>query len=186
MAKPDTNFLSFADRTDEIYDGLNVDPRAEGKDPADFDDLLKISHCRGLVFSNFVVQGAGRQRENAIDLNHECSGIVLIDGTVEAGQQNAITIKGGCTATTLRRIVILRPSKNCDIELGNHSDQSQRRTTHTYAHDVTRSDGRPVRVTVGNADWPIATGDTQIERQYLRSARLKAYLALKRLFPALP
>jgi hypothetical protein len=186
MAKPDTNFLSFADRRDENHDGLNVDPRAEGKDPADFDDLLKISHCRGLVFSNFVVQGAGRQRENAIDLNRECSGILLIDGTVEAGQQNAITIKGGCTGTTLRRLVILRPSKKCDIELGNHSDQSAQRTTHTYAHDVTRSDGQRVRVTVGHADWPIATGDTQIERQYFRSYRLKAYLALKRIFPALP
>jgi len=186
MAKPDRNFLSFADRRDEHHDGLNVDPRVEGKDPADFDDLLKISHCRGLVFSNFVVQGAGRQRENAIDLNRECSGVLLIGGTVEAGKQNAITIKGGCTNTILRRIVILRPAKKCDIELGNHSDQSAQRTTHTYLHDVTRSDGQRVRVTVGHADWPIATGDTQIERQYFRSYRLKAYLALKRIFPALP
>ena len=186
MSKPDTNFLSFADQTDVTHAGLHIDPREEGKNPADFDDLLKISHCTRLNLFRFTVLGGGLQRENAIDCNRECQDVQLWDGTIEAGRQNAITIKGGCTRIVLNRIVIIRAGGNCDIELGNHSDQSHCRTTRTYLHDVARSDGKPLRVTVGNADWPIATGSTCIERQYFRSYRLKAYLLLKRLFPAIP
>lgn len=186
MSKPDNNFLSFADEIGITHAGLHIDPREEGKNPADFDDLLKISHCANVKIERFTVLGGGLQRENAIDLNRECYGVVLKDGTIEAGRQNAITIKGGCTDTVLCRLVIIRAGGNCDVELGNHSDQSAKRTTRTYLHDVARSDGKPLRVTVGNADWPIATGSTRIERQYFRSYRLKAYLLLKRLFPALP
>lgn len=185
MSKPDNNFLSFADQTDVTHAGLHIDPREEGKNPADFDDLLKISHCTTLTIQRFTVLGGGLQRENAIDLNRECNDVTLKDGTIEAGKQNAITIKGGCKLTKLARIVIIRAGGNCDVELGNHSDQSDKRTTHTYLLDVARSDGKPLRVTVGNADWPICRGTT-IERQYFRSYRLKAYLLLKRLFPALP
>lgn len=186
MSKPDNNFLSLADQTDRFHSGLHIDPREEGKNPADFDDLLKISRCTRISVGCFTVLGGGLQRENAIDLNRECQAVLLSDGTIEAGRQNAITIKGGCADTHLCRIVIIRAGGNCDVELGNHSDQSAKRTTRTYLHDVARSDGKPLRVTVGNADWPRCTGTTRIERQYFRSYRLKAYLFIKRIFPALP
>lgn len=185
MSKPDRNYRSFADETGETRTDLHIDPRDEGLDPADFDDLLKISHCRTWTLDGFGVFGGGRQRENAIDLNRACQDVMLANGTVEAGKQNAITIKGGCVGTTLHNIVIVRPGGNSDIELGNHSDQSQSRTTGTILSNVTRSDGKPLRVRGGNADWPIATGTTRIRRQWFRSLKLKIYVAGKRRFPRL-
>jgi hypothetical protein len=184
MTAPDRNFRSFADETNQVRVGLHIDPREEGIDPATVDDVLKISHCRDWRLSQFTVLAGGLQRENAIDLNRDCARVTLENGTIEAGRQNAITIKGGAEDTTLRRIVIIRAGGHCDIELGNYSDQSRRRVRRTIIEDVSRSDGRPVRVRCGDADWPIVI-NSNVEILYVQSAAIKLYVRLKRLFPAL-
>lgn len=176
--KPDRNFRSISDVTGYTLEHELIDPRAQGIDPAGFDDLLKLSNARDVLVSHCAVRGGGLQRENAIDLNRNCSGVVIRDCAVEAGRQNAITIKGGTKNTILQRVTIERPGGNCDIELGNFSDQSFERTTGTFISSVTRLDGQPVRVRCGHADWPLVT-NSNVRILYFQSYRLKLYVWAK-------
>lgn len=179
MTPPDANFRSYADETDLVLEWLSIAPQMEGKDAADFDDLLKFSRVQRARVSRCLIRGNGRQRENAIDLNRGCEDIVIEDCRIEAGRQNAITIKGGCQRVSLRRLAIERAGGHCDIELGNWSDQSPARTIGVTLEDVRRADGKPVRVRVGNADWPMIRGGN-VRIQYFQSYVLKAYLWAKR------
>ena len=178
MAKPDANFRSYADETDLVLTDLTVDPALDGLDPASFDDLVKLSHVQRARVTGLIVRGAGRNRENGIDLNRECEDIVIDGAQIEAGRQNAITIKGGCRRITLRNIVITRAGGNCDIELGNWSDQSAEPVREVVFENVRRFDGLPVRLRVGHADRPKIEGG-KIKLQFWASLALKAYVQFR-------
>lgn len=178
MSTPDRNFRSISDVTGYTLEVETIDPREQGLDPAGFADLLKLSHAVDVTVRNCTIRGGGLQRENAIDMNRNCRAIVITDCAVEAGKQNAITIKGGCKNTLLRRVIIERAGGNCDLELGNYSDQSFERTTGTLLDSVVRADGKPVRVRCGQADWPVVTNG-KVEILYFQSYVLKFYVWLK-------
>jgi hypothetical protein len=179
--KPDTNYVSHADVQDLILRDVVVDPRLEGKDPAAFDDLFKLSKVERAEITNLTVDGGGLQRENAIDCNRECKGIKILGAKLAAGKQNALTIKGGCSDILVFNVEITRPGGNCDIELGNHSDQSRKKTTGVVIDNVWRKDGKPVRLRVGHADWPrIVNSNVKID--YVMSYLLKTYLFFRYLF----
>lgn len=173
-AAPDQNYRSYCDVTDVYEAGRTIDPRREGLDPAAFDDLLKLSHVQRAMLRGFAVRGGGLQRENAIDLNRECADVILDCFSVEAGRQNAVTIKGGCVRTTITHLVIERAGGHCDIELGNWSDQSQAPVRSTVLENVSRADGKLVRLRVGHAERPIIVGGN-VEYLWLQSLALKVY-----------
>jgi hypothetical protein len=181
VSRPDNNYRSHADIAGLVLSGEQIDPRLEGKDPAEFDDLLKLSHVTNATVRGCAIRGGGAQRENALDLNRQCAD-VLIDGcTLESGRQNALTIKGGCVAITVKDTVIVPGRGHCDIELGNWSDQSTARTTRVWLVNVTRSDGRPVRLRVGRADDPIVLGGN-VRKDRLGSLLITAAWWAKYLF----
>lgn len=172
--KRDVNYRSIADQQGYTLADEVIDPRADGLSPAQFDDLLKLSHARDVLVQRCTIRGGGEQRENAVDLNRNCRNIVLADCVLEAGRQNALTIKGGCELVTVARVTIEGAGGNCDIELGNWSDQSTAPVRGVRLLDVRRSDGRPVRLRVGRAEMPrIEGGNVRLDR--LGSLRLKTY-----------
>lgn len=177
----DNNYKSYADVSDIVVRDLVVDPRLEGLDPASYDDLLKFSNAVSISIENLVVDGNGEQRENAIDMNRNCMSISIKNARLVSGWQNAITIKGGCVSIHLENVEIVPGHGHCDIELGNWSDQSQFKTRGVSLKNVWRSDGEPVRLRVGNAEYPVIT-NCDIEYLWFQSLLLKAYVAIKRLF----
>ena len=158
MGKPDNNLRSYADQSGILVADQVIDPRPAGFDPATIDDVLKLSRVTNARFERIEVRAGGLQRENALDLNRQCSDVSIEACTLESGRQNAITIKGGCVAITIKDVVIIPGAGHCDIELGNWSDQSTEKTTRVWLINVTRSDGKPVRLRVGRADHPIILG----------------------------
>lgn len=174
MSTPDRNYRSIADVDGFELTNETISPALTGENPAEFDDILKLSHARNGVVRGCFIGAAGLQRENAIDMNRNCERIVVGDCRLASGRQNAVTIKGGCRHIQLQRVRIVPGSGHCDIELGNWSDQSQERVTDVLLEDVIRTDGQPVRVRLGHADRPaIAGGNVRID--WFGSAVLKLY-----------
>lgn len=181
MTTPDKNFRSYADQSGILVADQVFDPRAAGEDPAHIDDVLKLSHVTNARFLRCEVRAGGLQRENALDLNRECADVLIEGFTLESGRQNALTIKGGCTAITIKDTVIIPGQGHCDIELGNWSDQSTAKTTRVWLINVTRSDGKPVRLRVGRADDPIILGGN-VRKDALGSLLITAAWWAKYLF----
>ena len=177
MSDTDTNFLAYADTAGLRLSAIVADPAAEGKNPDDYDDVFKLSHVTDFKVDGLTVRG-GQQKENAIDMNRECVDVEIINARLEAGKQNAITIKGGCKNISLFGVTIERAGGHCDIELGNWSDQSWNKTTGVVLTNVVRLDGQPVRVRVGHADDPVIAGGN-VKILFWGSLYLKAYWNLK-------
>ncbi|HWA07923.1 MAG TPA: hypothetical protein VG838_00500 [Opitutaceae bacterium] len=178
MSDTDKNYKAWADLVGLVLTDLTVDPREEGLNPADFDDLFKLSHAEQVKVTGLTVRGGGLQKENCIDMNRLCRDVEIINARLEAGQQNAITIKGGCRDIHLSAITIERAGGHCDIELGNWSDQSWDPVTGVVLTNVCRADGKPVRVRVGHADAPVIVGGN-VKILFWGSLYLKTYWNLK-------
>lgn len=158
MTKPDNNYISIADVTGKTLKNCIISPSADGLDPAEYDDILKFSHAINCGVESSNVTGDGLNQENAIDMNRLCENIVVKDCLLVSGKQNAITIKGGCHNIQIADVRIMPGEGNCDIDLGNYSDQCQCPVTDVTLTNVTRTDGKPVRVRVINADEPTVVG----------------------------
>ena len=180
MSTPrDTNFLSFADRAREHHDFLIVCPELEGQRSENFHDLLKISHCCEFTFRHLNVCPEGLQKEDGVDIMRFSRFVAIINARV-AGGLYAFTIKGGCSEILLRNVVITRPGKYVDIDLGNYSHNADGKTGKVTLDNVTRADGKPVRVRVGWADQPVVIGGN-VEILVVQSYLLKIYVHAKRL-----
>lgn len=175
MSKPDVNYRSIADVQDVLIENERISPIFAD----DFDDVLKLSNARNITVRNCVVLGG---REDAVDMNRHCQNVLIEDCLVGAGKQYAFTIKGGCSRITLRNVIITPRGGSIDIDLGNWSDQSKEPTRLVHLHNVTRVDGKPVRVRVGNADKPTISGGN-VEVLGAESFWLRVYLVWKSIFP---
>lgn len=182
---PDKNFISFASDGDngKTFDRLNGDPRAESLLPRDYDDLIKVSGRTGLTLTQFTAASDGTHREDGIDINNESVHCTFRSGVIQAGKKGvAITNKGGNIDTRFENIVIIAPyGKYVDIEDGNHSDQSWKKTTGTIYNKVKRLDGKPVRYAYGRAD-KASFVDTDVKVVWWYTAALHVYVYVKQLF----
>ena len=158
MTAPDKNYISIADVTGKTIKNGVISPASEGIDPATIDDVLKFSHAIDCGVEGCAITGDGVNRENIIDMNRLCENIFVKNCTLYSGKQNAITIKGGCYNIQITDVRIVPGGGNCDIDLGNYSDQCQCPVTEVTLTNVTRTDGKPVRVRVINADKPVVIG----------------------------
>lgn len=181
MTKPDANYRSIADVTGYSVYGETIDPRLDGVDPSQIDDVLKLSHARDVAVRGCVIRAGGLQRENAIDMNRACANVLIEDCRLEAGQQNAVTVKGGCIGVTLRGVTIDRAGGHCDIELGNWSDQNFDQVRDVKLIEVRRADGMPVRVRIGNSERPAIVGGN-VKILWFESLLLKLYWRAKYIF----
>ena len=171
----DKNYYSVSDVSDVTVKNHRFDPSEFGVNPAEIDDIVKFSHATNIVFNDIIVDGQGQQKENCIDMNRECKNISIIGALLYQGNQNAITIKGGCDTILLKNITIIPRGGNCDIEIGNHSQQSFKKTTNVILDNVKRFDGKPVRLRVGHADYPTII-NSDVEYQWFQSLIAKIYV----------
>lgn len=161
--------------------------RQQGRDLTQIDDVLKLHAQHGLIVSNFRAGVGGAHLEDGIDCNDRNVNCILEDGAIGAGRKGvAITNKGGNVGLTFRRLTIYPPyGKHCDIEDGNHSDQSWNKTTGTTYDEVVRLDGQPVRYAWGRADRAeLRNGNYRIMWGW--SLCLHVYVYLKHWLPWIP
>lgn len=181
MADTDKNYYSIADRTGVTLRGMTLDPRLDGIDPSTIDDVLKLSCATSILVESVLVDAGGLQKENAIDMNRVCSGVVIRKCKLVSGKQNAVTIKGGCFDITLDEVEIVPGTGHCDIELGNWSDQSQDYVRDITLRNVNRTDGKPVRLRVGHAkDITIIGGN--VKKDVLASLMVKIFWQYRKIF----
>jgi hypothetical protein len=172
----DNNHLSIADTSGVVLEHLSL-PK-DGHSPSEFDDVLKFSKARNCFVLGCHVRGG---RENAIDMNRECKNIVVQDSVLLGGDHCALVIKGGCEDILIDSVLISPGGSEYDIELGGWSDQSRQKTRRVVLRHVLRTDGKPVRVVVGNAEKPIVEGG-DVRIMPFRSIGLKLYVFVKGLF----
>jgi hypothetical protein len=174
MRDTDRNWHSVADAQGVQLHDLRLDPTEEGHAVDEFDDTLKFSNAQHCVALRLWIRGGS---ENAVDMNRNCADIRLQDSTLISGAQCAIVVKGGARDIELSHVCIVPRNQDtpCDIELGGWSDQSDARTARVTLHEVSRIDGRPVRVAVGHADRPTIIGG-RVRVLFWRSLGLKAFV----------
>ncbi len=161
-----------------VVDELVIDLVAAGIDPATISDAFKNSGVRRLRIGKLVVRTGGKVNENAFDANFEGDEVEIgYAGGIELeeGRQNAVTIKGGCTRYKLWNGVVNGRGGHCDIELGNRSDQSTRKTRDVSLINWSHADRAPLRLRVEQAEWPFLLGSS-IHYQGITSGAILAWL----------
>jgi hypothetical protein len=181
VSTPDKNFLSFSGPVGLQYTGDLTPPDDS------YSDTLKFSAAHeGDVYAGIVIGG----REDCVDINNLSRDLFIHSERWEPRGKYLATIKGGSRDIHLGGKVRGHGSE-VDIDLGNHSDQSQR-TTGRVTLDLRTEDGSPLTVRVINAITPIFVNSH--EQRYVVVAKVPgffrrafawAYAKLKHLFPAL-
>jgi len=109
---------------------------------------LKItSRCANLnVLAGTIIGGT----ENCVDLNNECSGILVQSETYQTRGKYTLSAKT-CNGVIFRGHIALRASQ-WEVNLGSWSDQSDKIQSNTLL--ALTADVYPIRVWVGNAEIP--------------------------------
>ncbi|MBL9187932.1 MAG: hypothetical protein JNK23_10665 [Opitutaceae bacterium] len=177
----DLNLLSFAHHRPLGYHAVgDLTPSAE------IADTLKVTDCAGgRIVAGHIIGG----REDCIDVNNHCEGIVIEAAVLEPRGKYIATIKGGSRHITLRCPCVIGHGTETDIDLGNISDQSDEVTGPTLL-DCQHQLGplEPIRVRVLGATRPILLNPIQryeitvVVPGFFRSWFLKAAKQLKKIF----
>lgn len=184
---PDRNYHSISDTGHLTVQGRIFCPEFEGLRAEDFDDILKLSHVHNVTVRNCDVLPRGIQREDAIDIMRESRNVYIEGGRIAAGKKYAVTVKGGSDAVLLRDIEIVRPGggwEKVDIDIGNDSHVSPKKTGTVTITNVFRTDGKPVRIRVGWAKKPRIFGPSKYKVLFWQSLGLKLYVAAMRVLRA--
>jgi len=96
--------------------------------------------------------------EDCADFNNECSNIRLHAESFVSGGKYVATVKGGCTGIDIRGRIDHGGSE-VDIDYGNNSEQSRRKTTGNIL-GCWKPDGSPVTVRCLIADKPMFVPNT--------------------------
>lgn len=171
----------FADRTSETVAALVLTPPDGG---SAYDDIFKVSHCVGCAF-NGVEVNAGKQRENAQDLNRESCDNTFRSLVLDAGGQGAILAKGGSSDNTWDDVLIRQATGHSDVMIGGYSGQSRATSRNNRFNNIRREDGKPVRYayTFIRAHRPRFT-NSNVEFQFCWSLVRTIYTELRYLLDA--
>lgn len=172
--KPDNNYHSIANVSFASFVGEELAPPFPGQ----YDDILKISGATDIKVQDCVINLQGGNREDGIDINRFCKNIDIYDCHVAAGRRYSVTIKGGCSGVHIRNLVIHGPrgKEGVDIDLGNYSDSTMKKTGWVILDNVSRKDGNPVTIRVGNASKPYIINCPNARILFWQSLGLKAYV----------
>lgn len=143
MSNSDVNFPpgDFADRTDERFDAIRLEPENRG---AAYDDIFKVSHCQICTWEDVVVT-AGHQKENAQDVQRNSWLNRFRRLVLDAGKQGAILVKGGSSHNKWDDVLIRTASGHTDVMIGGYSGQSRGTSENNTFNNIRRKDGKPVR-----------------------------------------
>lgn len=135
------------------HNGLTVDwtdkVLIDGSDGKVTDCLKFTSHLQD--FTGFFPNVRGGL-EDCADLNNEVNNVRLKAASWQSGGKFCFTIKGGASNVTIEG-PITNHGKEVDVDLGNWSDQSKKKTTGVYLN-LTTPDHSPIIVRVLQADEP--------------------------------
>lgn len=169
MNRPDHNYPpgDFSDRNAEPFGVIELSPSDAGRG---YDDIFKVSHCTGCRWESVTVN-AGKQRENAQDLNRESCANHFGELIADAGGQGAILVKGGSCNNHWDRVLIRKAGGHTDIMVGGYSGQSKKPSKNNRFEVAERSDGKPVRVawTFTRAEKPTFGPNCKVRYQYFWS-----------------
>ena len=180
-----------------LYEGSDHETAATGfpadltflpPNPETVDAVLKICDVFGpaKLIGVFVSQG----HEDSVNFQNGAHDIVITGDISVAGAPGlrCITDKGDCQNITYglpgRPLVIHQHGTECDIDLGNWSDQNYGTTPARDLTNVAMADGSKVRVRLGHAVWPkhgsnveIVAGETIEEKIYFWFKRAIRFFA---------
>ena len=165
---------NFCDQDGLMIDGLVLSPPDQG---AGFDDIFKLSRVTGSKFYNVTAQ-AGKQRENALDMNRNSCGNYFSKLKLDAGQECALLCKGGSNGNTWQDVEITRAGGHSDLYFYDYSDQSKKWGSGNAVYNVRRTDGQPVRVRWAWGWKPIVQGPS-VKFQYCLSFVSFLYVLVK-------
>ena len=146
---PDKNLISFNGPQDN---GKSV--FLDVLDGTGYDDTIKCS--TGLSATSISVGKIIGGREDCIDINNHCEGVVVSCRDAQSGGKYVATLKGESKNCTLI-LVISKHGSEVDIDLGNNSDQGNGYTTGTVIC-ASAVDGSEVTVRVLQAQKPVFSG----------------------------
>lgn len=117
-------------------------------DASQYSDILKFSGRQMFSLTNAKVS---QGREDCVDINNKCANIT-VQGmfAVDGSGKQVLTIKGESRDIFISGVIV-KPGSKTDVEIGNWSDQSKKKSTNIHV-DLRRADGKPVRVVIGHAD----------------------------------
>jgi hypothetical protein len=167
----DRNYRSYADVTGVFLNGEDIAP----PDPANWVDTLKLSNARDVNVQGCTILGAA---EDCIDAMRGSHDIVISGCKLYPTGKYAVTIKGGSHDIMIVDTVIFGEGKEIDLDLGGWTSVNFDRSSRIVLDNVTRSDGKPVRVRVGHADKPTIIGGN-VKIDHSGSLLLKAYWWVK-------
>jgi len=153
--------------------GETIDPRNNRLAASDFTDILHVSKACGAWIESVVLAGGGKNTGYGLHFDADTNACHAHNIHVESGRKGAIRIQG--SRVTLIGITITRPGKKYDIVIGNRGGARVRETT---LANVCRSDGRPVRILLGNADKP-KIQNSHVEHLFWESIWLKTILLFR-------
>lgn len=171
MSTPDRNYRSYADVSGVFLNGEDIAP----PDPANWADTLKFSNARDVNVQGCTVLGS---TEDCVDIMRGSHDIVISGCTMFPAGKYAFTIKGGSHDIMIVDTVIFGEGSETDIELGNWTAVNFDKSYRIVLDNVTRSDGKPVRVRVGHAQKPTIIGGN-VKIDHFGSLLLKAYWWIK-------
>jgi hypothetical protein len=176
--KPDNNYFIVSDLFLKEYSDLVV----SAPNPADYDDIFKISGSSNITVRDCTINPDGGNREDGVDIMRYSKFVEFNWCKVGAGKKYAFTVKGGSNSVTIRDTTSTRGGGNwerVDIDIGNWSTTTPAKTGVVTIDHVTRTDGKPVRVRVGWADKPVVIGGN-VHILFWQSLGLKIYCLVRR------
>jgi hypothetical protein len=183
MPTTDINLLSFVgpDFDNQLIQvGEDIVPGPETADTLKFtSQLYNLEGHYGYVKAGY---------EDVVDINNRSSWVVLFGDTWDiSGSKYGFTIKGGSHDCAIHG-TIRGHGRECDVDLGNWSDQSNDKTRRIVLN-LRSEDGSPIRVRVLNADRPnFEPGSGPYEwvfpspNIWLHDFFVKSFLAARRAF----
>ena len=150
----DVNYLSYWVETDLQVEG-QVFP-APPLNPKDFSDVLKFSNCNKVEVNHCTIFGGTENCSDAV----RGSQYLWKNSTFIMRQpgKGALTIKGAIAGWTLDGCTFDGHGNEYDVELGqfdNYWRPFRRPTRGGSIINCGASDGRPIKVTVWDADMPV-------------------------------
>lgn len=167
----DKNYKSYADSSEEL---IIENETIDAGDWKPYADILKFSNRQNVVVRNCVVYGAN---EDVVDINRFCKNIRFFNCRFIIRGARAMTIKAS-GEVGLKDCVIVGRGKNHEIQLGNYTHTGNVKTYNIHLENVTREDGKPVRVSVMNSQKPKVIGGN-IKLQVMFPLFWKIYFFLR-------
>lgn len=140
MTKRDKNFKSFENLHGKIVDVGALEPKREGW--TKWEDTMKTFQCENCAFIDALIKGGD---EDCLDVGTHCNlNQFARFGCSADGGKYIVTLKSHSENNTFVYFHVYEHGSECDIQLGNWSDQDNGSNSGNVFTDWTSEDGKPI------------------------------------------